>query len=34
MAVGRMINLSTEILAKADKDLAATFYKNSNAITL
>lgn len=29
VAVGRRINLSTEIFSKADPDLAATFYKNS-----
>lgn len=29
VAVGRIVNLSTDILANADPDLAATFFKNS-----
>ena len=29
VAIGRMINLTSEILANADRDLAVTFFKNS-----
>lgn len=29
VAVGRMINLTSDILANADNDLAATFFRNS-----
>lgn len=29
VSVGRRIHLSTEILSKADRDLAATFFKRS-----
>jgi hypothetical protein len=32
VAVGRRINLSTDILSKADRDLAATFFKSSRWI--
>jgi hypothetical protein len=31
VAIGRMINLTSEILANADRDLAATFFKNSTS---
>ncbi|XP_057371540.1 glycosaminoglycan xylosylkinase-like [Daphnia carinata] len=33
VAVGRMINLTSEILANADSDLAATFFRNNQSHT-
>jgi hypothetical protein len=31
VAVGRIINLTSDIFANADRDLAATFFKNSKS---